>query len=207
AGAAAHLRTADAGTLRTLQEQLTPEKIERIDIQHGQRPVVLERGASGDWTLPGKWPARKAEAEELIHLLTHLRSRFAPIPLAEPADLRSYGLEQPRAKVTVSADRKTYQLAFGEEPGTSNRFSRPTYLRLDDKPEVVRLAPGLAAALDHPPDYYQQRRLFPSERVAADSDSPEKVERLVAQAIAVKGPTSSFRLDKENDDWKLQEPV
>src|SRR5690349_14657732 len=69
-GLAPHeLRGSDAGTLRTLQEKLTPEKLERIDVQHGQRLVVLEHGADGEWTLPGKWPARKAEVEELVRLL------------------------------------------------------------------------------------------------------------------------------------------
>src|SRR5207244_7506474 len=139
----------------------------------------LERGAGGEWTLPGKWPARKAEVDELVHLLTNLRSRFVPIPVRDPADLKSYGLDQPPATVTVSAAKTTHRLAFGEEPGESNRFSRPTYLRLDDRPEVLRLAPGLVAILDRPQDYYQQRRLFPSERVARDGDSQEKVERLV----------------------------
>src|SRR5438445_5428785 len=66
----------NAGTNGILQQELTPQKLERIDVQHGQRLLVLERGAGGEWTLPGKWPARKAEVDELVHLLTHLRSRF-----------------------------------------------------------------------------------------------------------------------------------
>jgi hypothetical protein len=65
----------------------------------------------------------------------------------------------------------------------------------------------LAAALDRPQDYYQQRRLFPSERVAQETDSPDKIEQLSAQTITVKGPTGSFRLEKEGTQWWLQEPI
>src|SRR5207244_8040773 len=127
--------------------------------------------------------------------------------LGDAADLKSYGLDQPPTTVTVSAAKTTHRLAFGEEPGATNRFSRPTYLRLDDEPQVLRLAPGLVAILDRPQDYYQQRRLFPSERVARDGDSQERIERLLARAIAVKGPTATFRLEREGEEWHLQDPV
>ena len=56
-------RATDARTLRTLQEVLLPDKIERITIKHGPHVVVLERGPGGEWSLPGRWPARKAEVE------------------------------------------------------------------------------------------------------------------------------------------------
>jgi hypothetical protein len=151
-----------------LRDQLTPEQLERIDVQHGPRHVVLERSSAGaEWSLPGKWPARKAEVDELVRLLTKLRSRFVPIPVHNPADLKGYGLDQPPVTAVVVAAKKSYRLAFAEEPGEGNRFSRPTYLRLDERPEVVRLAPGLVASLDRPQEHYQQRRLFPSERVAS----------------------------------------
>jgi hypothetical protein len=197
----------DAGTLHTLHTELTPEQLQRIEVQQGSRSVVLERGAGEEWTLPGKWPARTAEVEELVRLLTNLRSRFVPIPLSAPAHLDAYGLDQPPVLVVVHAGGKNHRLAFGEEPGDSNRFSRPTYLRLDDRPEVVRLAPGLVAVLERPQDYYQQRRLFPSERVAQDTDSQEKVERLLAQAVAVKSPTGNYQLRKDGEEWRLREPV
>src|SRR5579871_1285109 len=196
----------DAGTLRTLQA-LTADNLERIEIQQGQRAVVLERGPGGEWTLPGKWPARKAEVDDLVQLLTHLRSRFLPLPLGDPAELARFGLGHPPVLVTVRVGNTSHRLAFGEEPGGSNRFSRPTYLRLDDNPEVLRLAPGLVAALDRPQDHYQQRRLFPSERVAQDGDSQEKLDRLVAQAVAVKGPTGHFRIARASADWQLEDPV
>jgi hypothetical protein len=204
--------TNDAGTLNVLQDDITPEKLTRIQLRHGDRDVILERSPSGEWTLPGKWPTRKAEVDELVHLVGGLRSRFAAYPLGDPPDLKRYGLDRSPLTITANVADKEFRLAFGEEPveeesRTSNRFSRPTYVRLDERPEAIRLTPGIIAALDRPADFYQQRRLFPSERVARDGDSQEKVERLTAQSVVIKGKDSGYTLVRAGEDWELQEPV
>jgi hypothetical protein len=196
-------------TLAVLENELRPEQVSRIEVAHGDNPLVLERGAGAEWTLPGKWPTRRPEVEQLVGLITGLRSRFAPVPLTgDPPDLKAYGLDpsQNPVLVTVRAGDKHYRLLFGAEPGEGNRFSRPTYLRLDDNKEVVRLAPGLVATLERPPDYYQQRRLFPSERVA-EGDSQEKTERLAAWEVTAKGTSGAYTLTKAGDDWQLSAPV
>jgi hypothetical protein len=199
----------DHGTLSVLEKDLTPERLIKIEIQADGRRVVVERPPDGEWTLPGKWPTRKAEVAELVGLIGNLRSRFTPQvldPDPTPEDLKEFGLDQPPVTVTVWAGDK-HRLAFGEEQRESNRFSRATFLRMDDKPEVVRLAPGLVALLSHPQDYYQQRRLFPSERIAKEGDSQEKVERLTAKAVTVKGGDGSYTLTQAGDEWELREPV
>src|SRR5438477_147924 len=79
-----------------------------------------------------------------------------------------------------------YRLAFAEKapPGDdtakepTDRLAIPTWLRLDTRPEVVRLAPGLVGALRRPADYYLQRRLFPFERVAKGDEGPDKQEKI-----------------------------
>lgn len=199
-------------TLAVLRKQLTTQKLEVIEIGDGPAKVVLERGAGGVWNLPGKWPTRAEELSQLVHLLTDLRSRFAPIPLKDEAQLADYGLDKPTVTVQVRADGKDYRLALGEERGAG--FSRPTYLRLYDKDgdqwqprsEVVRLAPGIAAAVNRPLDYYQQRRLFPSERVAKGGDSPEKVETLNARSVSAASKDSTFELKKEGGQWEFAQP-
>src|SRR5262249_33665947 len=156
-----------------------------------------------EWIMPGNWPTRPAEVGQLVALVGGLRSRFAPIPVDAGTDLKSYGLDKPPLTISVHAGDKAYRLTLGEEAGASNRFSRPTYLRLDDRPESVRLAPGLVAALDRPQDYYQQRRLFASERIAKEDQPQEKIERLAATAINAKSPTGTYDLTKAGDDWEL----
>jgi hypothetical protein len=102
------------GTLRILEKELTPEKLTKIEVQAGDRGVVLTRPPDGEWTLPGQWPTRKAEVKELVGLIGELRSRFAPRTFDPPPtleDLKEFGLDQPPVKVTVWAGGK-YTLAF-----------------------------------------------------------------------------------------------
>src|SRR5947208_16522149 len=68
-------------TLPTLERELSAEKLTRIELHKGDRVVTFDR-AGGDWTLPGKWPVRGPQVKNLVELLTSLRSRFAPIPVA-----------------------------------------------------------------------------------------------------------------------------
>jgi hypothetical protein len=186
---------------------LTADQIQRVRIQHGNREIDLKKAKNGDWMLPGDWPARKKEVDELLNLFIHLQSRFAPIAIGSDPDLTAYGLSKPAVAATINAGSEEHRLSFAEESGDANRFSRPTYARVDDRMEVIRLAPGIVAALDRPPDYYQQRRLFPSERVAKEIDSPERVERLRATAIAAKDKTANYTLENSGDDWQLRQPV
>ena len=60
------------------------ETFDREDLKQGDRRVVLEKGADG-WSLPGKWPVRKPEVDQLVSVLSTLRSRFAGVTYSELA--------------------------------------------------------------------------------------------------------------------------
>ncbi len=192
-----------SGTLAVLEDDLTPGKVTRIDVLQSGQHVVLERGKQG-WTLAGKWPARKAEVEDLVTRLTDLRSRFVPIPLhGDPPDLAPYGLDRPPVTVTLHAGDKEYRLDFGIEPGDINRYSRPTYARLTEdgvpRPEVIRLDPGLVTDLERPLDYYYKRGLF----LPADGSTDN-----VARALTVTEAGTTYSLTRgKGDEWQLTYPV
>src|SRR6516164_9047580 len=99
-------------TLVVLEDRLTPDKLTRIEIKprHADA-VVLERVAGGDWTALGGWPTRKPEIDQLVKMLTGLRSRFALIATDEEHPLKDYGLDSPAVYVTLTADAKEYKLA------------------------------------------------------------------------------------------------
>jgi hypothetical protein len=214
-------------SVQLLEKEFTPNRLTHIEVVQGDRRLVLERSEGGEWSLPGKWPTRKAEVDGLVTLLSSLRTRFTP-EAVEPGgeQLKTYGLDHPAVTVTLRAGGKDYKLAFAEKEdsddrddklastekqSSSNRFSRPTYLRIDDRPEVVHLPPGVVASLDRPVDYYQQRRLFLSERVPREPGSSEKVERLAAQTVALTDKTKegsgSWTLTRAGDEWELSQPV
>ena len=193
-------------SVTVLEQELTPAKITRIEVEHDDHHVILEK--SGDtWSLPGKWPVRRPEVNQLVGTLTQMRSRFAPEPLGNPPELKKFGLDGQPLTVTVSAGSQKYKLFFGEKPDGQSRFSWPTYVRVGDRPEVTRLAPGLVAVLDRPQEYYMQRQLFPLERVAKEGEASDKVEQVAAKALAVKSPAGSYSLARKGPEWDLTEPV
>jgi hypothetical protein len=189
-----------------LENELTADNLTRIEISRGDRHVLLERKPGQEWTLPGQWPVRKPEVEQLVGVLANLRTRFAPITLDNPPDLKPYGLDRDPLFVKVNAAGKDHTLTLGEEPGESNRFSRPTYLRIDQNAEMLRLAPGLVAELGRPQEHYMQRRLFPVERIAKEGEAAEKVEQLAAREIVFKGPVENYDLARSGADWELRSP-
>jgi hypothetical protein len=150
-----------------LKKDLEAGKLTRIEVQRGSDPkVILERGSSGEWSLPGNWPTRQEETSRLVNAVTHLHSRFIPLELGQSGDWNKYGLDpsQRPTILKIQTGDKSHRLTLGEgvNTDTGDPFNRPTYLRIDDEPEVVRLAPGLVEAIKTSPDYYQKRRLIPA---------------------------------------------
>src|SRR5580692_2516895 len=52
-------------------DSLTPSTLSKIELVYeGGTPLVLERsGADSAWKLPGNWPPRKPEVDELVQTL------------------------------------------------------------------------------------------------------------------------------------------
>lgn len=178
------------------------------------RQLVAAQAAAGKelagWSLPGHWPTRPAEVNALVERVAGLRSRFDPIPVTDPTQWKKYGLAKPALEIRLKVAGKTHKLFLGEG-AEGDRFARPTYLRLDDRPEVVRLSPGLIALLDRPTDYYQQRRLFPGERVAREGNALEKVERLAARkgtTVHIQEPAKNIdeTVTYNGSDWVVTKP-
>ncbi|HEV3116579.1 MAG TPA: DUF4340 domain-containing protein, partial [Gemmataceae bacterium] len=186
----------DDGTAAVPDSELSRKKLTKIEVQNAGRQLVLVRSSDSEWSLPGTWPTRKQAVDELVDVVAGLSStRFVPLPLK-----KEFGLEQPAVQVIIWSGTQRHRLAFAEDPTESNRFSRPTYVQVDDRPEAIRLAPGLVSILQRPPDYYQQRRLFPSQRGAG-------ADRLKAKSIAVKGPAGGYVLARKAEEWQLTGPV
>jgi hypothetical protein len=196
-------------SISVLENELTADKLTRIEISRGERHMLLERKPGQEWTLPGQWPVRKPEVEHLVEVLVTLRTRFIPYALGDPPDLKPYGLARdlnPLA-VKVTAEAKEHTLTLADEPGKTNSFSRPTFLRVDENAEVLRLAPGLVAELSRPEEYYMQRRLLPAENIAKEGDTSEKVEHLAAREISFKGgPAEGYDLARTGSEWELRAP-
>ncbi len=187
------------GTAALLESELRPETLTRIEIRSGDRVLlVLERRGS-DWAMPGGWPLRKPEVEQLVQTLTQLRTRFAPIPLANDSEeqLRPHGLatEQKPLIVQVLTENQgqvqRHTLTFGQpelRPG-DNPFVRPVLLRWNTRNEVVVLGPDVLPILRRPAEFYRSRTLFPdAERLRlAGSGTTGKVAVLRGETPLANG--------------------
>ena len=128
----------------------------------------MERASEKEsWSLPGKWPTRAQEVNKTIDILLGLRSRFAPVKdkvLGSPELVVKLTWQKPGSQ---SPENITLEFETETVANMENRFSLPTFVRVKDKNIVLRMGPGLVAALDHPVDFFQQRRLFQGERLAS----------------------------------------
>ncbi len=204
---------AERPTAVALEKALRPELVSRIELHVAGAPVVLERKGKA-WSLPGGWPARGPEVAQVVDAICGMSSRFDAIKLpAENPDLAAFGLavDQKPLKVDVtveqpkSKDHYVHHLTIGEARTGSNPFTRPTYLRLNQEPEVVRLPPGLLAVLGRPLATYRKRQLFPEvERVkfpdarpSFEADAPLTATALVdASALKVSSPAGTLALKR-----------
>ncbi|HEX3315824.1 MAG TPA: DUF4340 domain-containing protein, partial [Gemmataceae bacterium] len=191
-----------------LDKELTPEKLTRIELSRKGQPDVTLDKAGGVWTLPGKWPVRDREVDKLVKTLTSLHSRFEPKEIGKDADRHQYGLDEAdavTAKLTV--DGKVVTLKIGEEPTERNKFTRATYVQKEGSSEIVRLGPGIVAALEHPREYYQQRRLFPVERVVQEDEGEKKVEQAAVKSVAITGPDGAVTIARDGKTWYVTAPT
>lgn len=198
--------TEDSKTLKFLEKDLQPNSLTQITLVKGKDTrFVLER-AGADWSLPGKWPVRAQDVDQIVTALTNLRSRFAPVPITKETDLAQFGLDDAALTVKVKLGDKEHKLVLGEQRDKDNRYTRATFLRIDDEPEVVRLGPGIVAELDRVQELLQQRRLFLPERVAKDEEGKDKVEQVQASEIRVQGPDGKVTVAKQGAEWQITEP-
>src|SRR5262245_5793685 len=56
----------DLGSRAVLEKELSGDQVKSIQVVRGNERIVLERGADGQWTLPGGWRTRPREIERLV---------------------------------------------------------------------------------------------------------------------------------------------
>ncbi|NBS88996.1 DUF4340 domain-containing protein, partial [bacterium] len=198
-------------------ENIRATHLRKIEIVKGNQIVKLERSSENEaWSLPGKWPTRTSEVNKIVDLLLGIRSRFTPIKekvLNNPELIIKLAWQTPNSQ---TLENITLEFEADSATDSENKFSLPTFLRIPEKNLVLRLGPGLVASLDHPADFFQQRRLFQGERLVATSkegslSSSQKNEKLLAKSVSVnfdiEGKQTSFNLVNNADDWQLANPV
>lgn len=150
----------------SILNSLTPASLTRVEVIFpSSDPLILERPSTDSgWKMPGNWPLRKPEVEELVDLLGNLRTRFQAIPILETTDLPKYGLapDQKPLIVKLTTNSQVITLTFGNpSPGIGETvFTRPGFVRINDLQEVLQLGPDVMLVVHRPADSYRRRQLF-----------------------------------------------
>ena len=165
-----------AESLRVLDQYLKPDRLTALRVGPADAPTLQLTRTPAGWAQPGNWPLRASEVTTLLDALAAVRTRFAVTPLDPGTDLAAFGLTPAQKPVEVQATAdtgKVLTLRFGRPPADAAvpDFSRPSYLRVDDLPEVVRLAPDLLPLVTRPADVYRRRQLVTdADRVKVGGD-------------------------------------
>jgi hypothetical protein len=189
--------TSDTGAANVLAS-LPVDEIEKIEVDvPGQPKLVLQAPKPGQpLELPGNWPIRRAEVEELTNTLHDLKTRYYPIAIDDKTDLTPYGLSEAQKpiRVTIKMKSGTQKLDFGEaplQPG-DNPFTRATYVRPEGKNEVLRLGPQVLPILRRTEETYRRRQLFP-EAMRARVQEPKRA-RIPGMEEPERTPAPTFLL-------------
>jgi hypothetical protein len=169
-----------------------PGQVKEITVEAKGSTTKLVRGASG-WRIasPIEAEADRGAVDALLDKVTGLRRKQAIAASATgSADLARYGLEKPRARVTLALDGgKAETLALGDESGfDGSLFVRPTG-------GAVELAGGDAKwAIEKDLFELREKRLL----VLEDKD---------VQRIEVTAPKLSYAVERAGTGWRLAAPL
>src|SRR6476646_2701626 len=96
------------GSSATALGTINPGDISSVTVTvPGSSPVYFGAAAPGKpLELPGNWPVRRNEVEELVAVLSGLQSRFQAVPLDASGDLKPYGLAPGQDPVVVDVATK-----------------------------------------------------------------------------------------------------
>ena len=168
-----------------------PAKVKAIAVEAKGEATALARSGDG-WRIesPVKAGAERATVDALVDRIAELRRKSTIAPAPDGAALARYGLEKPRAKVTLTLDDgKSESLALGDE----NAFDGTAFVRTTGG--AIELVPGeVKWSVERSTFDLREKRLLPFE----DKD---------LQRISIVAPKLSYELAREGDAWRLAAPA
>jgi len=182
--------------LMTLRDRriarLKIDDVKRIDLDLPDGHAELIKRGSDWWMLkPFEGPAQKATVNTLLANVTVPKvERF----LDDAVTLAAYGLDQPRAKIALHAERPGQSQTI--LIGSATPSGEMTFVKNADSPSVAIIRTSDAEKLLAPVARYWSTRLL-------DLPSQEKITQLI-----IERPGVTYALAREDDGaWRLSEPV
>jgi hypothetical protein len=168
-------------------------KINQIQIKSSAGAVTaLRKGANDTWAIvqPADAPADRNSVSDVVTNLANLEEQRVVDENA--ADLKAYGLAEPRVDVTfqVDGDKEPKRILLGEKTPASSG----TYAKLASGNRVFLVNSTVETAVD--------KSTFDFRDKTAIAFDQTKVTSLELASAA-----QTIRLEKSGEDWKLVKPV
>ena len=158
-----------------LLEALVRERITRIRIASGEERIALRREGEGfdeTWTLeePKQAPANPEAIEDYLRNWEFaIPVRTLQSPNAE--DLKSFGVETPKAEVTFEMGRGKVRVSLG----SGSPVDGGGYVRIDDRRQVTVVSDDVVALFGRTVDAFELK---------GDAGAPDLLELIDAQEDA-----------------------
>ena len=168
-------------------------KINQVQVKSSSGEVTaLRKGANDTWTIvqPVEVPADRNNISEVVTNLANLEE--ARVVDENAADLKAYGLVEPRIDVTfhVDGDKEPKRILLGEKtPANSG-----VYAKLPTNNRIFLVGTAIETAAD--------KSTFDFRDKTALAFDQTKVTSLELASTA-----QTIRLEKTGEDWKLVKPV
>ena len=168
-------------------------KITQVQIKSsGGEITSLRKGANDTWTIvqPADAPADRNAVSDVVTNLANLEEQRVVDENA--ADLKAYGLAEPRVDVTfhVDADKEPKRILLGEKtPANSG-----TYAKLPSSNRVFLVGTTVETAVD--------KSTFDFRDKAAVQFDQTKVT-----SLELASGTQTIRLEKSGEEWKIVKPL
>jgi hypothetical protein len=171
--------------------KLDEASITRLEVKKTETPpVLLARGASGEWTLiePKPLGADQSTVSSMLSTISSLDSQR--LVEEKAGDLKRYGLDQPAIEVDITTkDNKSQKLLIGDDTPTGGA----AFAKLSADPRVFTIASFSKTSVDKTLNDLRDKRLL-----TANSDKVSRVE------LIRKGQKLEF--GKNKDDWQILKP-
>jgi hypothetical protein len=180
----------DSGEKRDKVFAVEADKIEEIRIKSeaGERTTLRKSGS--DWQIVEPVAAKPDEAE-VSGLTTNLSTlEIQRVVDENAADLKEYGLAEPRIEVAFKSGGQERRLQIGSKtpPGSD------LYARLDDEKRVFLISSYLESTFNRSTFDLRDKAVL-------------KVDRDKVDAMEVASGSRTMRVEKKNGEWHMTAPV
>ena len=154
--------------------------------------TALRRAANDTWTIvqPADAPADRNSISDIVTNLANLEEQRVVDENA--ADLKAYGLAEPRVDVTfhVDGDKEPKRILFGDKTPTSSGI----YAKLPSSNRVFLVNSTVETAVDKSTFDFRDKTALAFEQTKVTS-------------LELASAAQTIRLEKSGEDWKLVKPV